>query len=270
MQDAQHNSLEFHESPRVTPPPLVAQLANSATITPAPQLLSSLGRLVRGLSVLFWGLPIALVVCVQTAKGDWFRPLGVAPPLIATGLLFYSLSLLAHFQRQERVWTSAIERTRILGLVNVGLAPFLYWWSRVPASPLFNVMVEVSMLCGLAFLYLLNPLILRLAWMLPDETLRHETKLFTDLNRWSLLTIFALLAIYLGATHFDPALPDQAWQWLLTMLQLGRFGNGIAQIFNGLGLWLLLLLALLPLAMTMALIWKTKEVILASVFGSEH
>ena len=35
------------------------------------------------------------------------------------------------------------------------------------------------------------------------------------------------------------------------------------------GPWLLILLTLLPLAMTMALIWKTKEVILESVFGAK-
>jgi hypothetical protein len=33
-------------------------------------------------------------------------------------------------------------------------------------------------------------------------------------------------------------------------------------------LWFLILLVLLPLAMTMALLWKTKEVILESVFGT--
>ena len=38
---------------------------------------------------------------------------------------------------------------------------------------------------------------------------------------------------------------------------------------NRLGLWLLTFFALLPLAMTMALIWKTKETILDSVFGAK-
>src|SRR5580765_8518194 len=61
---------------------------------PNPELLSSLGRLVRGLSAIFWGLPLALVVCVQTAKGEWFEKFGVFPPLIATSLLFYGLMLL--------------------------------------------------------------------------------------------------------------------------------------------------------------------------------
>ena len=49
-----------------------------------PELLSSLGRLVRGLSALFWGLPIALVVSVQTfvGRGEWLKPLGFAPEIL--------------------------------------------------------------------------------------------------------------------------------------------------------------------------------------------
>src|SRR6185436_14925497 len=102
-------------------PPTMAESA------PTPELLGTLGRLARGLSVLFWGLPIALVVCVQSAKGDWFRPLGVIPPLIATSLLFYGLNLLGGFQPQERVWRAALERVKILALINAGASPFLYW-----------------------------------------------------------------------------------------------------------------------------------------------
>src|ERR1051325_7951125 len=77
---------------------------------PNPELLSSLGRLVRGLSALFWGLPLALVVCVQTAKGEWFEKFGIIPPLAATILLFHGLKLSGHFQKQERVWATALDR----------------------------------------------------------------------------------------------------------------------------------------------------------------
>ena len=35
-------------------------------------------------------------------------------------------------------------------------------------------------------------------------------------------------------------------------------------------LWFLIVLVLLPLAMTMALLWKTKEVILDNVFGAKR
>jgi len=56
---------------------------------PAPELLRSLGRLARGLSVLFWGLPIALLVCVATVQEDFLRPLNVAPPVIALAWLLF-------------------------------------------------------------------------------------------------------------------------------------------------------------------------------------
>ena len=103
-----------------------------------PELLGALGRLARGLSALFWGLPLALVVCVQSAKGDWFRPLGVVPPLVATGFLYYALTLLGGFQPQERVWRAALERAKIFALINLGASPFLYWWNRIPANPFFD------------------------------------------------------------------------------------------------------------------------------------
>ena len=53
---------------------------------PHAELLRSLGRLVRGLSALFWGLPISLVVCFHTATADplGLRYFGVAPPAVST------------------------------------------------------------------------------------------------------------------------------------------------------------------------------------------
>jgi len=122
-----------------------------------PELLGALGRLARGLSVLFWGLPIALVVCVQSAKGEWFRPLGVVPPLIATGLLFYGLNLLGVFQPQERVWRNGRwNGLKVLALINAGASPFLYWWNRIPSHPFLNTVIELLMLSGLLFLLLLQ------------------------------------------------------------------------------------------------------------------
>src|SRR6185295_17550963 len=144
-------------------------MADSA---PNAELLSSLGRLARGLSALFWGLPVGLVICVQTAKGDWLRPLGVRRPAAATGLLFYALTLLGHFQKQERVWRAALDRARVIALINLGLSPFLFWWSKIPSNSFFSVIMNVVILTGLLFLFSLNPMLQRLTAMLPDEALR--------------------------------------------------------------------------------------------------
>ena len=38
---------------------------------PNPQLLRSLGKLARGLSALFWGLPATLLISAETARAEW-------------------------------------------------------------------------------------------------------------------------------------------------------------------------------------------------------
>jgi len=238
--------------------------------TPNSELLGALGRLARGLSVLFWGLPIALVVCVQSAKGDWFRPLGIVPPLIATGLLYYGLNLLASFQKQERIWITSLERVKIVALINFGASPFLYWWGRIPSNNFFNTVTEVLILSGLVFLFLLNPMLNRLTSMLPDETLRMETRLFTSLNRYILAGIFLVLVSYFAMLHLQPGLPEKFLGWLLKTLPLPHQANMVFYFLDRAGLWLMLFPALFPVAMTMALVWKIKEVILSSVFGPER
>jgi len=224
---------------------------------PAPnaELLRSLGRLVRGLSALFWGLPITLLACFYTAKADWLKSFGIVPPLATTGLLAYGLWQLGDFQKQERVWRTALDRAKVFGLINLGLSPFLYWWNRLPANTFFLAMVMVLGLSALLFLGSLNLVLRRLGAMLPDEGLRLETRQFTTLNLNLLFATFVLALLYVGLAQFY-TLPF----WLGLVVSLVERGS----------LWFLILLVLLPLAMTMALLWKTKEVILESVFGAHR
>ena len=223
---------------------------------PNPELLRSLGRLVRGLSALFWGLPLTLVVCLQTAKSDWLRPVGVFPPMIATGLLLYGLVRLGHFQKQERIWHIALDRAKIFGVINVGLSPFLYWWNKLPAHPFYSAIIYVMMFTGIMFLFAVNPVLLRLAAMLPDEALRVETRVFTTLNRYLLLIAVILTSAYLLLRRVVE--PPESLIHVLVLLDQ-----------RSVGLVLFFFSILLPMAMTMALIWKIKEVILSSVFGPE-
>ena len=229
-------------------------------LAPNAELLRSLGRLVRGLSALFWGLPITLIVCFHTAKADSLRSFGIVPPLVTTGLLAFGLWQLGDFQKQERVWRVALDRARVLSLINFGLSPFLYWWNRVPNSTFFLVAVLVMGLTALAFLGSLNLVLRRLGAMLPDEALRQETKQFTIINLVLLLAIFVLAALNI-AIQFHPLplwLNQPLPVWLDTVVAVVERGS----------FWFLILAVLLPLAMTMALIWKTKEVILENVFGT--
>lgn len=226
-----------------------------ADLTPNPELLRSLGRLARGLSCLFWGLPLALLVCAQAVRTEWLRSLGIVPPVLATGLLLYGLWQMNSFQRQERIWTASLWRTQLLATVSFGLSPFLYWWSQMPGNGYFLAAVMLFALCSLAFLASLNLTIERLGAMLPDETLRYETRQFTAVNRWLLLVLLALVVLFLAAEQSPP---------------IAAYFARLLEIVGRLHRWFIIAFLLLPVAMTMALLWKTKEVILESVFGGQH
>lgn len=220
-------------------------------------LLGSLRGLVRGLSALFWGLPITLVLAVQTAKGDWAKSLGFVPLTGAAAMLFYGTLLLTQFQAQERIWTRAVERLRIVALLNLGLAPFLFFWSKIPGNLFFTVVVDILAFSLLVFLYLLNVVITRLVAMLPDETLRGETRIFTRLNQSILILLLATLPCYFLLRSAE-TLPRIVVEILVYVEQ----GSMMAALL------LVMFFILLPVAMTMALLWKTKEVIMTGVFSN--
>ena len=240
------------------PPPKPPVMLDSAAHA---AVLHSLSRLVRGLSALFWGLPASLIICVGTANAGWFSTFKIVPAMVATGLLFFGLMQMDSFQKQERPWINALDRAKLLALINVGFSPFLFFWNRMPDHFFFELIVNLMSLTGLLFLFSLNNVLARLGAMLPDETLRHETTQFTALNRGLLLALLLLTVIYLilkQATNLPEQLLEvQQWLDRYRWLERGR-------------LLVVMLFVLLPLSMTMALIWKTKEVILESVFGPKR
>jgi len=221
------------------------------------ELLRALGRLVRGLSALFWGLPVTLLVYVETAHTEWLGFLGDAafvPAMLAGAALWFALRQLRDFQKQERIWHQALNRAEILAVINAGLAPFLFWWHRFPAIPFYVVCVDVFAFSLLLFLMQINQVLRRLCAMLPDENLRAETKMFTAFNIALFLAAFVGLAVYLGMAQAQ-VLPRA----------IGRIITGD----NPRGLWVILFLSLMPLAMTLAILWKIKEVIFLSIFHQE-
>ena len=219
-----------------------------------PDLLRSLGRLVRGLSALFWGMPVALIVCFHTARSPSALGFGVTPPLVCTAWLFYGLWLLGGFQPQERVWVKALDRARVIALINFGISPFLFWWNRMPGQPFFFAMVLLSAFTAVLFLCSLNLVLRRLGAMLPDEGLRIEIRQFTALNL-NLLTVLLLLGVIMVVLRLVRG--DELPLWF----------NMARQLLDRSSVLLLVPFLLLPLAMTMALVWKTKEVIMDSVFS---
>ena len=91
-------------------------------------IMRSVVHLLRGLSALFWGLPLVLLAEAHTelyAKGRWTV---LMAPWAANGLLLFGLGQLHRFQMQERIWRSALDRVMLLGIIHFGLTPFLFFW----------------------------------------------------------------------------------------------------------------------------------------------
>ncbi len=222
------------------------------------ELLRSMGKLVRGLSALFWGLPLTLIVYVQTARTDWLDPLEWGAMIPAVGVsasLFYGLLQMHSFQKQERIWIRSLDRAGILAFINIGLSPFVYWQHRLPGVMVYDVALALLFLSSILFLYNLNYVLERLTAMLPDETLRMETKMFTSFNRSLLVAIPLLVVAYFVLARF------------------AYISNYIYHLLNAadrVGIWFVVFLLLMPMAMTMTLIWKIKEVIFNSIFEANH
>jgi hypothetical protein len=240
-------------APSTRPPPAPGS-GPVPGVVPRIELLRSVGRLIRGLSTLFWGLPLALVISVEAASVSWLNVaalLGGFAPILAQAALWYGLWLMGGFQPQERIWALALDRAKLLGLVNLGLSPFLHWHQRMPDVPLFSGAVALLGVSGLFWLLNVNRVLRRLAALLPDETLRTETTVFTTLNGGLLVSLPLLLGGF------------------VLLARLGRLPDGLAgamPVMGHLRFWLLLLVGLLPIAITMSLIWKIKEALLESVF----
>jgi hypothetical protein len=229
-----------------------------AEVTPKAQVLRSLGKLVRGLSALFWSLPGMLIIYVQTGRAEWvqgFRGWAMLPAVIVSVVLWWSLTQLRQFQGQERVWRQAVDRAEVFAIVNLGLSPFLYWFHQMPFVPLYIACVSVLCLSSVLLIIQLNRVLQRLAAMLPDETLRSETRLFAGMNTFLLVSLLVAVALFFG---------------LEQMYSLPAWVDKVLDFLNEQGPWIILFVVLIPLAMTMALIWKTKELIFASVFNADH
>lgn len=227
-----------------------------ADLTPNVDLVRSLGRLARGLSALFWALPLTLIVSVQTIRSATFESLGTlafVPACVSFLVLFHGLSEMSFFQAQERIWIASLERARLVSLACAGLSPFLVWERKLPGIPMFMAMVIVMLILGLILLYCLNIVIRRLTAMLPDETLRDEARFFSLLNCGLLGALPLVLVIFATLSRMD-RLP-------ILMIHLLSYLNDISH-------YIILMMLLAPLAMTMTMAWKIKEAVLESVFQS--
>ena len=208
--------------------------------------------MLRGLSALFWGLPLCLLAFARHFLALWPTTYDLLLPSIGAGLLCFGLWKMASYQRQERVWQRALLLAQIFALFLLGLSPFLYLWSRMPAIDLFARAVLVLVVTAFSFLVALTRALARLAAMLPDDIARADARLFQGLAAYGVATLLGVGTLI----YFRQSPPT-----LSEFLYLPRQPLGLVQQS------ILLFLSLAPVAMSMAVAWKLKEVVLALVLG---
>ena len=221
-------------------------------------LLPARARVGRGTSILFWGLPIAMVISVMATISNWTDaawPMGMLMAPVAFGMLWYGLWLLGSFQPQERVWQAALGQAKIIGLFSLGLSPFLHWHHRVPDELYFAYVVWLLALGFVFYLMSLYKMLARLAAMMPDETLRVEARFFYRMKR----VLLAMTPIGFGVIYLFSFMED-----------LPEILFRVVALAANLRPWLFMAFVLIPVSMTMSLLWKIKESILASVFNSRQ
>jgi len=228
------------------------------TLTAQERFQPVMGRLARGLSALFWGLPLALVFSVQSLTTDPLGHLGVVgllAPSTGFALLFYGLVMLGPFPNPDQRWLAGLDRARLLSLTCLGLSPFLHWYRRVPEIELFLAAVQLLGLFGVGLLIVLNGLLRRITASLPDQLLRLETAAFTRVNNGCLLALPLVVVAWM-----------LAWRWPDAPVHV----HLLLQWIEPFRLFVLLFLTLLPLSMTMSLLWKSKETLLGLLTDGSH
>ncbi|MFN0067520.1 MAG: hypothetical protein ACKVYV_07770 [Limisphaerales bacterium] len=230
-----------------TAPPAPPSVDDPARLRPA------LGRVARGLSAVFWGLPAAFLFTARTLLADWHHlaemiPLGLAPLVVAHGL-----GRLAEYQPQERIWRRTVVPAQRLMLVLAGLLPCVVLWGLLPQEPFFARATALTLALALAGVAVLAWVMRRLAAMLPDPALRGDARLFAGLCTW-LAGVFVAFFVAL----FFRAQP----------MALGEFVQFIRRAPGAAQQGVLLLICLAPVAMVMSVAWKLKELALALALAS--
>lgn len=229
-----------------------------STATSAPpvddpaRLRPALGRLARGLSAVFWGLPAAFLFTARTLLADWHHLAEMIPLALAPLVVAYGIGRLAEYQPQERVWRRTVGPARRLALAATGLLPFLVLWGLLPNEAFFARGAALALMLALAGLAVLAWVMCRLAAMLPDPVLRGDARLFAGICTW----LAGVLVVFFAALFFR-AQPMALGEFL----QFLRHAPGPVQQA------VLLLICLAPVAMVMTITWKLKELALALAFA---
>ena len=223
------------------------------TLVAGPQLEArDLVALAQGLSCWLWGIPGAVLLSIREMPFEWGMPFQL--PLFAVPYLLVLVGAvkMARVRSAGDRWRCEARRAMILCILALYLAPFLFWWRRWPQSAYLMANVWVLIACGIALLAQVNRLVRTLGAALGDPALAAEAELFRAVV-WIVLglpTVAAFAYVLTASFRSGAAVTLQFEDALLATPAWG------------------LALLLVPLSITLALVWRAKDLTLAHLRNS--
>ncbi|NQU11238.1 hypothetical protein HQ590_10635 [bacterium] len=239
-----------------SPAPPVNALPDRGT-PPAPRStaasVADLVHLTQGFYFIFWGLLVTVLISAQIVVSLWLRTFA------EVFLLGAVLAMVVGVARLRRVrldggtsgppaqcWQRQVRRLWWVTLLLAYFSLVFYLWRRLPGHPYLQLNALGFVACGLLLLILLNLVIAALAQTLGRANLALESRWFAAVNVVLLVLPLVATAAYVMAM----AARRQTNVLLEFQALLGRLNVFV------------LVALLLPLSLTLSLVWAAKDLAL--------
>jgi hypothetical protein len=195
-------------------------------------------RVARGFSCIFWGIPLSLLLFGGKLDIHLFSFVRMPAYVVGVFLAYIGATYLQRAGPFHDLWSRRVRQALFLLLVEIYLAPFVYWWRQMPQVPYFAANMTGLVLCTTWGLFVVNRLAGEVCKLIHDRTFFIETQ----------------VAGRLAAGFMIIPLAHAVYDFVCSVLQPAD------NLFFDLHLpsWLYAS-TLLPFLITMAVSWQIKE-----------
>ncbi len=197
----------------------------------------------RGLSQVFWGLALAIVLLIGQAWIDLFQQRYRIPAYVAGAVL----ALWGLWRMRDAGVLTSRWRARLRGAIAcaallVYFAPFTAWWKAMPGVPLYALNLVAFLLAGMILLLLVNLLAADVFARLEARGARVEA--------W-------LAAAGVAIMMMAPLLIGAVFSWFGALRYGADFAPELAAIVSRVPAFLVPVL-LLPCSLSLVCVWKAR------------
>lgn len=201
--------------------------------------------IIRGLSALFWAIPLTLISSVQLSLGVYGQARDAVFPVAAFSLIAFGSFHLSKLRIIGDIrWKSLVEHLLTISLAQVLLSPFLFFLFRVPESPFFIVSIYVLGIFIIIYFRLLLSILERMTVIIGSQSFKQDFQWMKGFIEGALVVIFINWNVLFFRSHIADLSEMPAWFLIMDPHWLTSF---------------LMISSLFPITVTMTLVWKVKE-----------